>query len=121
MAVQRSGTTFSKNFTRMFKEMLPDLIRELSYEHTEILPRVNAHVAKCLQYNLVHGKMTRGLAVPISYRLLAQDQSEAAMRKACVLGWCVELMQVSGARSTKRGILFNVQLEFYTRSHCLFL
>ena len=94
MDVQRPGTTFSKNFTRMFKEMLPDLIRELSYEHTEILPRVNAHVAKCLQYNLVHGKMTRGLAVPISYRLLAGDQSEAALKKACVIGWCVELLQV---------------------------
>ena len=95
MHVQRSGTTFSKNFTRMFKEMLPDLIRELSYEQTEILPRVNAHVAKCLQYNLVHGKMTRGLAVPISYRLLADDQSEPALKKACVIGWCVELLQVS--------------------------
>jgi len=54
---------------------------------------VNAHVAKCLQYNLVHGKMTRGLAVPISYRLLAGDQSEAALKKACVIGWCVELLQ----------------------------
>jgi len=77
----------------MFKEMLPDLIRELTYEHQDANPRVNAHVAKCLQYNLVHGKLTRGLAVPISYRLMTDDQSEEVMRKACVLGWCVELMQ----------------------------
>lgn len=91
--IEPSSQTFSKNFKRMFKEMVPDLIRELTYDHSEINQRVNAHVAKCLQYNLVHGKMTRGLAVPISYRLMADDQSEEALRKACVLGWCVELMQ----------------------------
>ena len=37
---QPTLTTFSKNFTRMFKEMLPDLIRELTYEHQDANPRL---------------------------------------------------------------------------------
>jgi len=101
-----SGSALSKEFKRHFKEILPDLIRDLTYEDGEFkdLPgQVNAHVAKCLQYNLAHGKLNRGLAVPVSYRLLtgappSGDAAAAAanadqMRKACVLGWCIELMQ----------------------------
>lgn len=95
-AAPKSGKTLSKDFTRAFKEILPDLIRDLTFEgeFKDVSAKVNAHVAKCLQYNLVHGKLTRGLAVPVSYRLLTgTDVDEEQMRKACVLGWCVELMQ----------------------------
>ena len=38
--------------------------------------------------------MNRGLAVPISYKLLApvQEHTEENMKMANILGWCIELV-----------------------------
>ena len=91
---QKAALKYSKDFTRHFKELLPDLIRDLTYEGPfKSVPKVNEHVSKCLQYNLVHGKMTRGLAVPVSFRLLSDNPSEEMMKSAHILGWCIEMLQ----------------------------
>ena len=38
--------------------------------------------------------MNRGLAVPLSYKLLAptEDHTKENLRKANILGWCIELV-----------------------------
>ena len=39
--------------------------------------------------------MNRGLAVPISYKLLApvEEHTEENMKMANILGWCIELVR----------------------------
>jgi len=54
-----------------------------------------AYLDRCMSYNVPHGKLTRGLAVPRCYasfmpnQELTPDQSKLARQ----LGWCVEWLQ----------------------------
>ena len=47
-----------------------------------------------LQYNVPGGKMNRGLAVPLTYKMLVPEErhTEEVMHKAYIVGWCVELV-----------------------------
>jgi hypothetical protein len=49
---------------------------------------------QCIQYNVSHGKLNRGLMVPHTFRLLteASQQTEDDLKRANILGWCVELV-----------------------------
>ena len=55
-----------------------------------------------LQYNVQGGKMNRGLAVPLTFKMLVpvERHTEELMHKAYIVGWCVEL--VSGAARRRR-------------------
>lgn len=90
------GHFITKSELRDFKAILPDLIRELTFEgdHKE-LPDVNQHLAKCIQYTVSSGKLNRGTAVPTTLKLLFKDEvvSEELKKEARILGWCVEFMQ----------------------------
>lgn len=93
---QADTKAYTKDEARAFKELFPDIVRELTYDGPyKDVPTVNAHIAKCLQYNLMGGKMNRGMAVPISFKLLTHpsEHTEENMRLANILGWCIELMQ----------------------------
>jgi geranylgeranyl pyrophosphate synthase len=48
-----------------------------------------------VQYNVPKGKRNRGLALVMSYRLLApiREQTSENLELARILGWCVELLQ----------------------------
>ncbi|XP_043237289.1 farnesyl pyrophosphate synthase-like isoform X3 [Amphibalanus amphitrite] len=86
----------SRDERRGFMACFPDLVRNL----TEVgfhkdLEEANKWFAKVLQYNVQGGKMNRGLAVPLTYKMLvpAEKQTEELMHQAYIVGWCVELMQ----------------------------
>lgn len=81
---------------REFLAVFPDIVRNL----TEVgfhkdLDDANKWYAKVLQYNGPGGKMTRGLTVPLTYRLLTEpnEVSDEDYKLANILGWCVELLQ----------------------------
>ena len=48
-----------------------------------------------MQYNVPNGKRNRGLALVMSYRLLAppSDQTPESLELARILGWAVEMLQ----------------------------
>ncbi|KAF2361153.1 Polyprenyl synthetase [Trinorchestia longiramus] len=79
-----------------FLSLFPDVVRDLSMdsEHDDI-PEAQKWFSKVLQYNVRGGKMNRGLAVGMSYKLLAEPSSitPGTLRQAHILGWCVELLQ----------------------------
>lgn len=92
----KMGKAASEDEKRDFMTVLPDIVRDL----TEIgsnsdIPEAQKWYAKVLQYNTVGGKMNRGLAVGLSFKLLAApDQiTRENMQKAHILGWCIELLQ----------------------------
>ena len=47
-----------------------------------------------IKYNIVGGKMNRGLSVPVSYAVLKPNATQADLEKAAILGWTVEFLQV---------------------------
>nr|UJH41142.1 farnesyl diphosphate synthase [Pardosa pseudoannulata] len=50
--------------------------------------------AKVLDYNVQDGKKNRGVTVLKSFKILAEDKvSPDAVVQACILGWCVEMLQ----------------------------
>jgi len=90
------GTVASKDERRGFMACFPDLVRAL----TEVgfhkdLEDANKWFAKVLQYNVPGGKMNRGLAVPLTYKMLVPPERHTpeVMQKAYIVGWCVELLQ----------------------------
>ncbi|CAL4077934.1 unnamed protein product, partial [Meganyctiphanes norvegica] len=98
--VEPSSVGSDKVEKREFMAVFPDLVRDL----TEIgssskadpgIASAQKWYAKVLQYNVVGGKMTRGLAVPASFKLLATKEQNTPenIKKAYILGWCIELLQ----------------------------
>lgn len=103
---------FSKSESRDFMAVFPDLVRELTVEGPYAkVPVVSRHLARCIQYNVPNGKKNRGLVVPATYRLLRPSHSADDLRRAYILGWCVEFLQafflvtddVMDGSTTRRG------------------
>lgn len=113
-SLQVPSTSFTKKDRQAFLALLPDIIRSLTFEGVhQDMPLVNKHLAQCIQYNVSHGKLNRGLMVPQTFKLLTEpDQhTEENMKRAIILGWCVELLQsfflvsddMMDGSSTRRG------------------
>ncbi len=81
-----------------FMSVFPDVVKDLAHDPVyAAFPEgtVDVHLAKCLEHTVPNGKKNRGLTVPASFRLLAQEEelTEENLRLASILGWCVELLQ----------------------------
>ncbi|XP_068220264.1 farnesyl pyrophosphate synthase isoform X2 [Palaemon carinicauda] len=90
------GKAASEDEKRDFMTLLPDIVRDLAdIDSNSDIPEAQKWYAKVLQYNLVGGKMNRGLAVSLAFKLLASpDQiTRENIRRAHILGWCIELLQ----------------------------
>ena len=49
---------------------------------------------QCIQYNVSHGKLNRGLMVSQTFKLLTEpvQHTEENIKRAIILGWCVEFV-----------------------------
>ena len=68
------------------------------YDNPIVMKRItNIYNLQCLQYNLLGGKMNRGLAVPMSYKMLtpAELHTEENLKLANIVGWCIELVSIN--------------------------
>lgn len=108
---RQEAIAFDETFQRVLKDLVPstatspDAGNELAevyrwLEKVMNLGLVNSSIPdwvfiQAIQYNVPHGKRNRGLAVIMTYRLLAspQEQTPENLELARVLGWCVELLQ----------------------------
>ncbi|KAK7071620.1 hypothetical protein SK128_027480 [Halocaridina rubra] len=90
------GKAASEDEKREFMSIFPDLVRDLTEIGSETdVPEAQKWYSKVLQYNAVGGKMNRGLAVGLSFKLLAPPEmvTRENMEKAHILGWCIEMLQ----------------------------
>lgn len=91
-----TNTVLSKDESRDFMAIFPDLVRDLTDagRHMDI-PDVTKWYAKVLQYNVPSGKKNRGLALVVSYKMLAppSELTPENLQLAQILGWCVEILQ----------------------------
>jgi len=90
------GRAASSDEQRDFVSIFPDVVRDLLQQETlKDVPDALKWLSKVMQYNVRGGKMNRGLAVGMSYKLLAkpEDLTKDNIRRAHVLGWCIEMLQ----------------------------
>jgi len=91
-----SGTLATKDESRDFMSVFPDIVRDLTEtgRHLDI-PDATKWFAKVLQYNVPGGKKNRGLAVVYAYRMLAakEELTPENIRLSQIMGWCVEMLQ----------------------------
>lgn len=88
--------TVSKDESRDFMAVFPDLVRELTEKANEYNAKdASKWFAKALQYNVPRGKKNRGLLTVLTYKkLVSEDQlTPENLKKAQYLGWCVEMLQ----------------------------
>uniref|UniRef100_A0A1I8GJM9 Farnesyl pyrophosphate synthase n=1 Tax=Macrostomum lignano TaxID=282301 RepID=A0A1I8GJM9_9PLAT len=56
---------------------------------------VLGHLSRVLDYNVPHGKKTRGVTVLLAWAAFAKDRAIADAETACPAAWAVELLQAS--------------------------
>ncbi|XP_028399804.1 farnesyl pyrophosphate synthase-like [Dendronephthya gigantea] len=78
-----------------FNEALPKVIEQAIGQLSEETSDATEHLKKNIMYNLLGGKMNRGLTVLSTWRLLLGDKepTDAEYYCAIVLAWCVEFLQ----------------------------
>jgi len=81
-----------KDFLAVFK-VLPEEVLA-SFSPYNFPPRAAKYIKQMMDYNVPHGKLTRGLTVIATLRSLRGGAlSSVEFRRAAVLGWCVEWLQ----------------------------
>lgn len=88
--------TVSRDESRDFMSVFPDLVRELTGKANEYNAKAASKwFAKALQYNVPRGKKNRGLLTVLTYKkLVGEDRlTPENIKKAQYLGWCVEMLQ----------------------------
>ncbi|XP_077294514.1 farnesyl pyrophosphate synthase isoform X2 [Arctopsyche grandis] len=110
-----SGTATSKDQSREFMAVFPDIVRDLTEagKHMDV-PEASKWLAKVLQYNVPGGKKNRGLALVVSYKQLQDPKNLTPenIKLAVIMGWCVEMFQafllvlddIMDESSTRRGM-----------------
>lgn len=83
-----------------YSTIVNDLVSNYSCESSTniYLEKILAHFVKVIDYNAVDGKKLRGAMVVETVRALSSAESsedENLLKKAAVVGWCIELMQAS--------------------------
>ncbi|VVC29940.1 Hypothetical protein CINCED_3A000903 [Cinara cedri] len=91
-----TGTAVSKDESRDFMAVFPDVVRDLTDTGRNLdVPDVTKWLSKLLQYNVPGGKKNRGLALVLSYKMLCSpsELTDENLRLSYILGWCVEILQ----------------------------
>lgn len=89
-----STTVVPKEDLMAFDTVWPDIVRELDafVKKKDVDQLAQDWMTRALQYNVPRGKKNRGLATLVAYKMLSTDHSEEQIRRAHILGWCVELV-----------------------------
>jgi len=92
-----SGSVRKEEFLRVYKGIIEDELKD--FEASYQIPSFALDQVKfCSDYNVPHGKLQRGTAVVECFcafsNLSTEALSEVDLCLACILGWCVEWLQV---------------------------
>ena len=82
-------------FLGVFRELADGLVQD-EVDDDQVTIAV-AWIKRMIEYNVPHGKLNRGLAVVDGVRALkaakGEEVSEDEMKRAMVVGWCIEFLQ----------------------------
>eukprot|EP00300_Choanocystis_sp_HF-7_P028618 c34396_g1_i1.p1 GENE.c34396_g1_i1~~c34396_g1_i1.p1 ORF type:complete len:380 (+),score=107.14 c34396_g1_i1:92-1231(+) len=85
-------------FLQVFEELAEDILQDMNNRpgiSQENRDELVSYYRKCLHYTVPGGKLTRGLTVIKGCETLMGKLSEDQLRKASILGWCVEWLQAT--------------------------
>ncbi|BAM81099.1 farnesyl-diphosphate synthetase [Cyanidioschyzon merolae strain 10D] len=85
-------------FLAAYAKIREEILSDLSSGDFQLPDNILERVKFCLDYNVPHGKLNRGLAVLEAYRAARRCEtfealSEQERQDALLLGWCVEWLQ----------------------------
>nr|KAG5702384.1 hypothetical protein BaRGS_002166 [Batillaria attramentaria] len=107
---QKGQSTELQQFDELFSELVDDVINSPAVKGADTTEAMKWFREVC-EYNVPFGKKNRGISVVTSYRELVKDPLPADLKRARVLGWCVEWLQafflvaddIMDASVTRRG------------------
>ncbi|KAJ0733974.1 putative chrysanthemyl diphosphate synthase [Helianthus annuus] len=88
----RKDIDLKSKFLQVYDSIKSDLLHDPAFEFDD---DSRQWVERMIDYNVPGGKMTRGLSVLDSYKLLKGESelTDDEVFLACALGWCIEWMQ----------------------------
>ncbi|KAJ0508585.1 putative transferase [Helianthus annuus] len=88
----RKDIDLKSKFLQVYDSIKSDLLHDPAFEFDD---DSRQWVERMIDYNVPGGKMTRGLSVLDSYKLLKGESelTDDELFLACALGWCIEWMQ----------------------------
>lgn len=96
-AISYPATNVSNKELDDLMAIFPDVVNELTCsESFTKIPETKKHYEELLNYNVPYGKRVRSLGLVASYKLIEKPENltEENLRKAIVLGWCIEMVSV---------------------------
>lgn len=87
----KTSATELEEFDAVFTDLVEGLVNQ-GRQHKEIAAAVD-WFKEVSQYNVPFGKKTRGLSVVMTYKRINPEATEAEVRQARILGWCIEWLQ----------------------------
>ncbi|KAD3067240.1 hypothetical protein E3N88_35120 [Mikania micrantha] len=89
----RFRSDLESKFMQVYDSIKADLLHDPSFQYDD---DSRQWVDQMIDYNVLGGKMFRGLSVLESYQLLKTEKhTDDEVFLACVLGWCIEWLQAS--------------------------
>lgn len=80
-------------FELTYEQIIDDIHQDQCHMTVE-LEQAKQWLERAIKYNLANGKRNRANALVLTYQKLnSESLSVEKMEQACLLGWCVELMQ----------------------------
>jgi farnesyl diphosphate synthase len=105
-----------EEFLAAYERLRDEILTDLQSKEFQLPEKIVERVKFCIDYNVPHGKLNRGLTVVEAYRASrgcrsAEALSDAEREDAFLLGWCVEWLQafflvaddVMDSSKTRRG------------------
>lgn len=87
--------TTKEGFLALFKELIPVLKKDLNSNGYRLPKDAVEYIGKMMEYNVPKGKLTRGITVVNTFKALKPKASPEDVKRAAVLGWCIEWIQAS--------------------------
>lgn len=87
--------TTKEGFLTIFSELVGILRNDLNFNGFDLPKDAVNYLVKMMEYNIPKGKLTRGLTVVNTFKSLCPKSSAAEVKRAAVLGWCMEWLQAA--------------------------
>lgn len=91
--IKFSNAQLEEFFELTYQKILKDACNLKNQSSMVTLSEVEDWLQNVIEYNLKNGKRNRAKSLVLAYDQFFPNSSVEAIQAACILGWCVELLQ----------------------------
>lgn len=90
-----SNENRGKQIEDIFQSAYQEIIDQVLADQQEVsqLAEAKKWLEKAIHYNIRNGKRNRAKSLFSTFELIAPELTKENVREACMLGWCIELLQ----------------------------